>query len=65
MVVRPHPKKSDRSVSEWLKGESSKDEIEEEVMGLLTDPLDNITSVAVWSDAENQFVGIYQREPKA
>lgn len=65
MVVRPNPKKSDRFVSEWLKGQSNKDDVESDVMGLLTDPRDTIVSVAVWSDAENQFVGTYNKEQTA
>lgn len=62
MVIRPNPKKPNRFVSEWLKEQSSKDDVESDVMGLMTDPLDTIVSVAVWSDAENQFVGNYNKE---
>jgi len=45
-----------RFCSEWLKSEVSTEDVGEEAMSLLSDPRDNVTHVAVWSQKENQFV---------
>lgn len=55
-VSRPGKKGSE---TEWLKGESARDDVEAEARALLTDHRDTITHVSVWSVAENQFVGAF------
>jgi hypothetical protein len=59
-VCRPHPKKKGFARSEWLRGEVGEEPIEE-ARALLFDPRDTITSVAVWSERENQFVTLITR----
>lgn len=63
MVRRPHPVKTKRErgffVTEWLKGETSIDDVEDESLALLSDPLDTIDNVQIYSLSENQFVMSY------
>lgn len=42
--------------SEWLKGQTEADDVEEECQALLSDPKDTINTVNVWSERENQFI---------
>ena len=42
--------------NEWLKGEIDAEDVEDEALGLLTDPRDTIVGVYVWSVREHQFV---------
>lgn len=48
--------------TEWLRTESDVDEVESEARAFLADPRDTITSVDVWSDSEQLFVGGYRRD---
>jgi hypothetical protein len=59
-ITRPGAKKGFWT-SEWLKGEVSKDDVEEEAQALLTDPRDSVVVVNVWSLKDGQFVGGWKR----
>ena len=59
VVTRPLAKKPGFFTTEWLKGETSGDEVFSEAQALLADPRDTITHVNVWSVTEESFVGGY------
>lgn len=50
MVVRPHPKKVNRFVSEWLPGMVDSANAADEAQALLTDPRDTIVGVYLWDE---------------
>lgn len=60
-LIRPFATKPGFFRSEWLSGVTDSDDVADEALGYLTDPRDNVVSVFVWSQAENQFVGGYRR----
>lgn len=65
MVTRPARAKAKNPfifTTEWLKGTSHAEDIEDEAIALLTDPADTITSVGIWSIPEGHFVGTYNKE---
>ncbi len=61
MVTRPFATKTGFFRSEWLSGETCKDEVESEALAILADKRDTVTSVSVWSVREECFVGAYQK----
>jgi len=54
LVTRPG--KRGKVSSEWLKGRTEADDVEEECQALLSDPKDTINTVNVWSERESQFI---------
>lgn len=56
-LVRPHPKKPGVHVSEWVNGQFSREDAEEEARFLLDDPRDTIVSIAFWDEKKRQFSG--------
>ena len=47
---------------EWLRGEISRGDVEDECAALLTDPRDTIHSIHVWSVSEQTFCGTIKGE---
>jgi len=62
---RPFTTKRGFYRSEWLKGESSRDEVADEAIAILTDPRDTVVSINVWSVTEQQFIGGYSTRSSA
>ena len=58
-VVRPSKGKTPHR-TEWLSGEVSGDQVDEEAEALLTDPRDSIIAINVWSLKEEQYVWSYK-----
>lgn len=56
LVTRPSRGKNPNR-GEWLAGDVESVDVAEECEALLTDPRDSITSISIWSDKEEQFVG--------
>ena len=56
-VVRPHIRKKGHMSSEFLGGLVESTDVEAETRALLADPRDTISSVWVWSEKEQMFVG--------
>lgn len=55
-IVRPGSK-AGFFRSEWLAGEVSRGDVEDECLSLLTDPRDTISSIQVWSVSEQTMCG--------
>ena len=58
VLSRPDKRKGFHT-TEWLKGETDRDDVFSEAEALLTDPRDTITHVNIWSVTEESFVGSY------
>lgn len=58
-VVRPGRKPGFFS-SEWLPGETDRDDVESEALALLSDPRDTIRWVGVWSIRDECHIGAYR-----
>ena len=59
------PKKSHHiGTSQWLSGDTNRDDVESEALALLADPRDTIRSVHVWSVREEQFIGAYTQKDR-
>lgn len=62
IVTRPFVTKKGFYRSEWLSGSIEREDVESDARALLTDPRDTITSVYVWSEGEDCFIGGYSKE---
>jgi hypothetical protein len=60
LVVRPSKGRTPVR-TEWLKGQVSAGDVDDEADALLTDKRDTILRVHVWSDREEQFVHTYRK----
>lgn len=61
-VCRPHPKKIGCHKSEWLPGVVDGVDVADEARALLSDPRDTIVSVAVWSEHEECYATIFNKQ---
>lgn len=50
--------KKGEPTTEWLRGDISKECVEEEALLILEDPRDNVDHISVWSSKEEQFITI-------
>ncbi len=64
LITRTNNRTKTGFASEWLAGETQKDDVEQEAQALLTDPRDTIINVYVWSIREDVFVGGYKRDAR-
>ncbi len=60
LVTRPHRSKAGFFTSEWLSGLTQKDDVTSEALAILADKRDTVSSVSVWSEYEECFVGSYR-----
>jgi len=62
-VTRPdtHRKRTGYFTSQWLLGETGRDDVIAEAQALLADPRDTLLSIAVWSLTEGPFVYSFRK----
>ena len=60
VLTRPFVTKPGFFRSEWLTGETEREDVEGEARAFLSDPRDTIVRVHVWSIREQQFIGGYR-----
>jgi hypothetical protein len=64
MICRTAPRTKLGYRTEWLAGDSPTGEARDEAQSLVDDPRDTITSVSLWSNRHEQFVGLVRKQKK-